>query len=243
MTLRLTLKCSEGCKHCLVNALPTENHVSEETLNNVLNLLKYVNVPLLNISGGEPTENPDYCKIIKYIISFIKENKLKTQLLLQSNGTFIFNNELTNNIFNLLNNPVIYRMYISTNPEFYKDYNKVFNYFKNNHHKKIQLFLDNRINKLKNLGRAKKLNVNLNTVTSCRLAYNIIQQKNFNNLKEFFNLFPNGECAPMININGNIYLGWGIECVCVGNVNKDSFDTIYQNIINYNPCKKCGQII
>ena len=244
MTIRLTLKCSEQCKHCLVNALPTGTHITEETLDNLLQLLKYVNVPILNISGGEFTENPDWFNIINKIILFIKNNNLKTKLLLQSNGTFIFDKDKTQKIFQIIQDSIIYKLYISTNKIWYKDYDEVYKFFENINNPKIVLYLNDRQERLANLGRAKDLeNVNLNINASCKLAYDTIKQKKFNNLNEFFNIMPPGWCSPMININGNIYLGWGIECVSVGNINTDSYKQIYNNIINYVPCRKCKQVI
>lgn len=239
MTIRLTLKCSQGCKHCLVDALPNSPSIDKDTLDNCLQLIKHINPIYLNLSGGEITEMDNWVDVINEIIQFIKDNKLRTKLYILSNGTFVFNQY--EQMKDLVQDDIVHRLFISTNPTFYKDSELILKKLIN--FPKLQLNLHDRKETLKNLGRAKNLNVNLNTPASCALLFNIIKNSKATNLKELFNQMPLGYCSPMINVDGNIYLGWSNECRCVGNVNTDSYDNIYNNIKSFIPCGKCKQLI
>ena len=242
MTIRLTLKCSEFCKHCLVNALPTNNNIDKLTLDNCLKLLKYINPEFVNLSGGEITEMQNWYEIINYIINYISKNNLRTKLIVLSNGSFLQKESEKLKMLKLLEYNYIDLLYISTNKKFYKNFEKISELLKTFKSEKLKINLNNRLNNLKNLGRAKNLNVNLNTTTSCNLC-NLQIKKYHKNLKDFFNLIPSLNCSPMINIDGNIYLGWSNECVSIGNINYNTYNEIYQNILNYKPCGKCKQKI
>lgn len=243
MTIRLTLKCTQGCRHCLINALPNSGSMSYDTLDNVLQLLKHIDIPILNISGGEVTEMEDWYNMINYIIDFIKSNNLKTKLSILSNGTFLFDEYKVKQMKELLNKKEVYQLYLSTNPTFYKSYEDVKSKVSKINLSKLKLNLDDRTSTLKNLGRANNLDVNLNTPASCSLSYKIVKNLSNDNIKSLFNRFPTMYCSPMINIDGEIYLGWSNECKSVGNINTDSYDTIYHNIMRFIPCGKCKQLI
>lgn len=241
MTIRLTLKCSSGCKHCLVNSTPNSGSMDINTLNNILKLLEYINIPIINISGGEITEMDNWFDTLNYIIKFIKDKGLRSKLLVLSNGSFIFDDIKFKDVISLVGDNVVDKMIVSTNPTFYKNSQVIFNNIKGIHPKILVNSYD-RINVLKNLGRAKSLRTNPDTPASCNTSCKVIRLKP-KTLHEVFNSFPPGVCSPMINIDGNIFMGWSDECRCVGNINSDSYQHIYMNMINFIPCGKCKQLI
>lgn len=242
MTLRLTLKCSEGCRHCLVNATPNSGSMTYEVLDKCLELIKYANIPVLNLSGGEITEMESWCDMVRYIADFIVENNLRTKLILLSNGTFLLRG-LRNEMTELLDHPAISQLYLSTNPRFYKDHDEVKRHLSMWSHKKLHINKYDRNEVLKNLGRAKNFPVNLNTPTSCSCLFTVLRC--FSSLPvslaELLNAIPPGQCSPMINIDGNIYAGWGLECVSVGNIITDSYEAIFERLKHFRPCGKCRQ--
>ena len=242
MTLRLTLKCSEGCRHCLVNATPNSGSMTYEVLDKCLELIKYANIPVLNLSGGEITEMEGWCDMIRYIADFIVANNLRTKLILLSNGTFLLRG-LRDEMSGLLNHPAISQLHLSTNPRFYKDHKATHNALTKWNHAKLYINKYDRNEVLKNLGRAKNLPVNLNTPTSCSCLFNVLRcfSRPPVSLAELLNAIPPGQCSPMINIDGNIYAGWGLECVSVGNIMTDSYGTIFERLKNFSPCRKCHQ--
>ncbi|MCS7126462.1 MAG: radical SAM protein [Aigarchaeota archaeon] len=61
-----TNACNLKCKHCYQNAsTPLPNELSLEEKLDVLNQLDEIGVPLIALSGGEPTIHPDFLKIVE----------------------------------------------------------------------------------------------------------------------------------------------------------------------------------
>lgn len=240
MTLRLTLKCSEGCRHCLVNATPNSPSISYEVLDKCLELVKYANIPVLNLSGGEITEMEDWYEMVKYIADFIMESRLRTKLILLSNGTFLLRG-LGARMLGLLDHPAICQLYLSTNSRFYKDHVAVRKALESWSHKKLYINKYDRNEVLKNLGRAKNLDVDLMTPASCTCMTQVLSRP-YKNLKELLNAIPPGQCSPMVGTDGSIYAGWGLECVSIGNV-ADNYDTLFERMGSFKPCGQCGQVV
>lgn len=214
--------------------------MSLETLDSCLELIKYANVPLLNLSGGEITEIDNWVGMIEHIIDFIKVNHLRTQLCILSNGTFLLRG-LGDQMTEILNSPIVRQLFLSTNSRWYRHHEEVKRALQHWSHPKLHIFEYDRTEVLKNLGRARNLNVNLNTPTSCSCAH-IFAQKPYKNLKEMLNAIPPGQCAPMINVDGKIYLGWGTECKSIGLVS-DPVDVLFENMKNFEPCGYCKQVM
>ena len=241
MTLRLTLKCSEGCRHCLVNALPNSPSMSYEVLNKCLELVKYSNIPLLNLSGGEITEMAGWQDMVRYIADYLIQNGLRTKLILLSNGTFLLRG-LKDEMSQLLDHPAIAQLYLSTNPRFYKDHEAVHRALTKWNHTKLYINKYDRHEVLKNLGRARNLDVNLGTPASCTCFRDIIRcfSRQYKTLAELLNVIPPGQCSPMINIDGSIHAGWGTECVSIGTV-FDDYEVLLKRMTEFVPCGGCEQ--
>lgn len=243
MTFRLTLQCSEECKHCLVNALPNSGSMSYEVLDKCLELVKYSNIPVLNLSGGEITEMEGWQDMVRYIADFIVVNGLRTRLILLSNGTFLLRG-LMNEMSRLLDHPAIAQLYLSTNPRFYKDHEAVHRALTKWNHIKLYINKYDRNEVLKNIGRARNLDTNLKTPASCTCFWDTIKcfSRQYKTLAELLNAIPPGQCSPMINIDGSIHAGWGIECTSIGTV-FDEYEVLLKRMIGFVPCGSCGQIM
>ncbi|MDP1695099.1 MAG: radical SAM protein [Candidatus Woesearchaeota archaeon] len=66
--ITLTNKCNLRCLHCLGDyAEPCDNELSFSEWKTVIDDLASMQVFYLNISGGEPTQHPDFCSILDYL--------------------------------------------------------------------------------------------------------------------------------------------------------------------------------
>jgi len=68
--LNLTSRCNLRCRHCFGSySSQQENELSYEEWQRVIDELVKENVFYVNLSGGEPTQNPFFKEIIKYLAS------------------------------------------------------------------------------------------------------------------------------------------------------------------------------
>ena len=71
MLIQITNRCQEGCRHCLQNALPDGPLMTEATFRKALEFGRFLRCPLYIISGGEPTEHPqffEFCKMFDRLL-------------------------------------------------------------------------------------------------------------------------------------------------------------------------------
>lgn len=71
MLIKITDKCSMGCTHCLSDCKPEGKHMTFETFQQAIkfNFDRAGDSPIL-ISGGEPTEHPEFEKFIGYLLMY-----------------------------------------------------------------------------------------------------------------------------------------------------------------------------
>lgn len=82
MLIRITNRCHMGCSHCMVDAGPEGEHMSIDTFRQVLEFCR-TDIPILLISGGEPSEHPDILGLLR----MAKRARYKTAFL--TNGVFL----------------------------------------------------------------------------------------------------------------------------------------------------------
>lgn len=57
-----------GCSHCLENATPDGEHMSSETFKKVLNFMERINPTVVLITGGEPTDHPEFFEYMEQLM-------------------------------------------------------------------------------------------------------------------------------------------------------------------------------
>lgn len=74
MLLHITDKCSMGCPHCLGDYKPDGGHMSRETFNDAIEFIIKTN-PVIHIAltGGEPTEHPQFVEFMDLMIDKLSE--------------------------------------------------------------------------------------------------------------------------------------------------------------------------
>ena len=93
MLLKITEKCSMGCSHCMNSATPDGAHMTEQTLKDALHFL-WVNQSHAHIvvSGGEPTEHPEFEHMIQVIFDFFDKKNIYGMITITTNGFWCLDN-------------------------------------------------------------------------------------------------------------------------------------------------------
>lgn len=82
MMVKITESCSMGCPHCMNNALPNGDEMSFDMFRNVLHFQCTYGGPFLIITGGEPTEHPEFERFVRYATSVMCTTPVRMQLII-----------------------------------------------------------------------------------------------------------------------------------------------------------------
>lgn len=242
MLVKITSICYENCKHCMDAARPDGEDMSPQVLKQTIRFLRHINPSVIQISGGEPTMHPDFCRIlVRFISSF--PNAI---IFVESNGTFYRNTTLYHAILDIMTRykrrvPQL-KLQIRTHPDYYPDYYEIYNnplLLKipnvSIHDDGIDLFP---------LGRAKQ-NFPASEFTRkyplCLNAYLLMRQENITTAKQLIHrLYNIGKfCHPMIDQNGRIRAAETAFCQSVCDVRQHP-NTMLEHFRKEFPCNLCG---
>lgn len=245
MLIKITDKCSMGCSHCLNDCNSNGKHMSFETLEKVIrfNFDRAGNSPIL-ISGGEPTEHPDFKNFIGYILTYKTfEDVLKPKkfppitvttngLWLTKNMDFIKTLEKAPDVSDdIMFQVVIDDRYYPTHVD------------ENILSSSELITVCHNVPSIYPQGRALQNNIPWNRKSSnCFNVRAIAKQLNnptFNDIIVMQNLRGH-LCTPHIDIDGNIKLGESKLCPVCSNICKLDKEII-DDIINFQ-CHQCDFI-
>lgn len=89
MLLHITDKCSLGCPHCLGDYKPDGEHMSSEVFKDAIDFIIKTN-PIIHVTvtGGEPTEHPDFVEFMDILISALKKktDNVPKMITITTNG-------------------------------------------------------------------------------------------------------------------------------------------------------------
>ena len=87
MLIKITQSCSMGCKHCMNNAISCDKHMSDKVFTDTLAFVKSFSFPVpIVISGGEPTEHPEFMQLMLELFSTFKGRA--NLIFLTTNGMY-----------------------------------------------------------------------------------------------------------------------------------------------------------
>lgn len=86
MIVDLTYSCRMNCPHCMSSCVESGQHMSVETLKDVLAFLIKNEVPLWAFTGGEPFENPSIVEMLGIIGSCYVSSKQNLPITFCTNG-------------------------------------------------------------------------------------------------------------------------------------------------------------
>ena len=233
MLLKITESCSMGCKHCMNDARPSDKHMTKETLETFCKFVKQFefSVPVV-VSGGEPTEHPDFEGVIRELVV-----ETRQPIIVTTNGVWMQSHEKevralqelakdTGLSFQVTVDPRYYPVAIDTSlpvfqlPEVLVD-------------SVPQLYPMGRalVNGLKCKANAKKC---LNFTLICRQV---------NSFKEAVLVMEQSGrlCCPAVRLDGTISLGEADQCQSIGTL-QSSLETLYRNAL-WHECHKCDRAV
>ncbi len=225
MLVRITNSCRMGCTHCMIEATPEGGHMSVDTFKDTAAFNAKFDPYLLFISGGEPTDHPQFLEILKIAKSF-KDAGRVAAVLVASNGMFLENKAYTKEILKFK-----IPFQITNDPSYYpKRINKV------DH----PLFVyEHSIQLVSPIGRA--ASNKLETKRQSPLCFNLRSL----NLKYGVFIFAVKHlrsimkmCSPSINIDGSVVAGESSSCYKFGTVNSPD-EELSRNLSNMK-CGKCN---
>lgn len=237
MMLKLTKKCSMGCKHCMNDAKPVEQHMSWETLKKSVRFLQKYTGPFCLISGGEPTEHPEFPKMFDYIM----DNLPDRMITLTTNGIWLQDKEdFIDYIF--YHHPLV-EIQVSSVPGLYPELvDESMPLFSKKYAKHVLLCRE--IPRMYPQGRAVTNNLPPGPIKGCK-CFNIraiVRQEPEWGLAEVIGLMAAKAltCTPHISYDGSIRVGESDLCPVCSHIDKTEQE-ILEDIRNFD-CHRCAFI-
>lgn len=217
MLVKITNKCLMECNHCMEDATPSGEHMTEETFEKALRFVSQIYTHFLLISGGEPSEHPqvvDFCKLAlkRFTSVTVLSNGMNQDILRQCLDTGAL-------------------LQVTNDPRFYP--------------KRVEPIdhsgatFETHLRMVSPFGRGK----NLESTRQAPLCFNFRSLvRNFGSLKQaIIELRGYGKmCTPSILVDGSIVAGESRFCHKIGTVD-DSLDRIALNTTVMR-CNKCGLV-
>ncbi len=239
MLIQITNRCQEGCRHCLQNALPDGPHMTEATFRRAIEFGRFLKNPLYVISGGEPTEHPqffEFCKMLDRLIG--KE----AHFSITSNGMWY--PEQKEMVEKLSRFKSYAGMQVYSNPKWYKDYDFIIAH-KADFEAIDKVTVSNETIYMQDLGRARydeeaQAEVAKNPyLMSCVNGHLLFKQ--MQTLHRMKGMLAQGTfCKPLVDYKGDVHLSESCLCPSFGNVTTDLFMDIFNQLRNAKPCLNCA---
>ena len=253
MLIQLTNHCTMRCPHCMHESDENFQHMTEEVFMKTLQFGAWSGAWLYNISGGEPTEHPEFERFMNLLVEHLKSLSFQIPgmpaFTVESNGEWLRSTSKTNIVKDLLVQGRLLSFQISSFEGLYRNYD----YIQQNKDRlqtmspKIRV-VDKGILSMQDFGRAAKSREPLireaiknnkyqvSCLNGCLLSK---QTDNFRKLNDC--LFQYGQsCKPFVDWRGNVHWSESLCCPSYGNVVKDDFEIIWQNLRKAVPCGKCS---
>lgn len=213
------------CPHCMIESNAHGEHMPLELYKKALDFSVKFDPYLIFLSGGEPTDHPDFIEYVNLAKQYVKDKKAAT-ILIASNGMFLDKESYAEKILDL-GIPI----QVTHDDQFYPKKIKVIEH--------PLLMYEGKLTLLTPLGRAASNNLLSNRQSP--LCFNLRSAvAYFKNFKEAVGYIRSKMkmCIPSINVDGTISTGESSCCYHIGTV--DSTDEELVNNINAMRCGKCG---
>ena len=255
MLIQITNQCFEECAHCLQMSHKNGQHMDMETFKHAIAFAKWSKTPVVAISGGEPTLNPEFYEFCKYL-----NFTAKIPFTVVSNGTWVDNPEMVEKFKRILCWKYALPMQVYSNKKWYKSYDKVTTVWKPVYDEINRHVFDKICNANKiivdttspifmdDLGRAKtspeaQLEVQNNPYHMSCMNPALVCHQTRCGIREISVLKRQGrmgiQCKPLIDFQGNVHMSESWLCPSIGNVTEDTFLEIERNATKFIPCGKC----
>lgn len=233
MLIKITEKCSMGCSHCMNRASTNGKHMDFDTFKKVISFQEKYGGSFCILSGGEPTEHPDFENYIIYALS-----NYTGFITVATNGVWMQTHyDFVKYLYDNYNKNIMWQ--VSTVDEYYPikiDTSLPVFQIPN-------VIVCTKIEHIYPMGRALDNNLQWESkaskCTNIRLIMKQLQIKRLDlaigmmAIKGFF-------CTPQISIYGEIKLGESDLCPVCSHIDK-SMEEISNDILNFH-CHNCDHI-
>lgn len=235
-----------GCPHCLQNSTPAGGHMNYETFMNTIEFGKEIHCLIYNISGGEPTENPELLKMCKAFDKVSQDNYGLLNFVLSSNGMWLKDKEKTEMVREIESLPSCNGIQVYTHKRYYKEYDWVIKHIKQFDRFPKVLVVDTPIMSMQDLGRARTCEMAQEEIKASPYHMSCLNPILFAKQTRHV-LFWSASlqryrhfCKPLVDYKGNVHLSESWLCPSVGNVNTQDAQSIWVNIQKAEPCGNCA---
>lgn len=240
MLISITESCHMGCKHCMDDAIPCNKHMDFNTFKDAIDFFnKYGGIECI-ITGGEPTDNPDWMKMVQYAVENVTgstgDNNF-SHITLTTNAMNIVNDSNAKDflLFHIRKSNKKLSVQITSVDEYYPiklDFSDPFF---------DETVIANYITAIYPQGRALKNNLKWNS--KCSKCFNIRSLVRFSHNLNIATITLTSKmkfCTPQIDYQGYIKLGESCLCPRASSIYKP-IDEIVNDICNFQ-CRNCDHI-
>lgn len=238
MIISITESCHMGCSHCMDDAKPCMKHMTMRTFKNAIYAFnKFGGVECL-ITGGEPTDNPEWIEMLEYAIKTVcgSTGTGIAHITLATNGMTIAKyRNIQEYLMILMDRHKNFNVQVTHVKEYYPidiDFNTPF--FQ-------AVGICTKIEAMYPMGRAR--DNKLPWQAKCSKCFNIRSAtRSLQDVRKatFLLATKNKFCTPQISINGDIKLGESTLCPVCSSIYKTT-EEITEDICNFT-CHYCDMI-
>lgn len=238
MLIQITNRCHMQCPHCMQDSTPDGRHMTEETFAQVLDFCKEAQPMVVSVTGGEPTEHPQWAEITRALLALPSV----MVLTVLTNGAWIDDDKKRVTMAQLIRQSKgRVKVQVYSHPKYYK--NHEWTVAHEARFKSIGCITDFTAPiYMQDLGRARKNcqeEVKASDyVPSCINSHLIAMQAW--NIHHFFTMAAQAGkfCRPLIDPDGNIHMSESWLCPTVAHVS-DGVAAAFRAMHLSRPCKGC----
>lgn len=245
MLFCITNKCSMECPHCMSDCKPDGQFLEKKDITTFINFFNFMKFRSLLISGGEPTEHPDF----SWIVETLAQKCKPLAMVIVSNGSFIDHKHRFDAVVKLMRKYPFLRLQITSIKGLYKNHDsivRVEDFIRGLFSDRVS-FETERIVMMRPLGRAATNPEIMEMVKQTNNGYNDCSNTTLisiqtQNIKDFaYNCESLGKfCMPMVDYKLDVHMSESMLCPSVGNLKDDGFLKVFERMKNFTPCGKCG---
>lgn len=227
------------CPHCMQDSKPTDPHMSDETFEKVLGFCEKASPLLVSVTGGEPTEHPQWHNFVKQLLQLPS----RPLVSILTNGQWIEDKTTRLAMAALIReNKGRVMVQVYSNPKYYKDHEWTVSH--KSQFKSIGCIteFDSPIVAMQDLGRARKNCqeeiAGSDHMPSCINSFMIAWQSR--SFSEFLmKAVQVGKfCRPLIAVDGYIHMSESALCPPVAHID-DGPDGAFSKMRDAAPCGSC----
>ena len=242
-----------NCPHCMQKSTENGHHMTEKVFRKAIDFGIWSGAWTYNVSGGEPTEHPEFERFIDILSDALDQVQLgpseKPIFTVESNGEWVRDIQKTNAVKRILKKKNLGGFQVSSFKGLYKNYDFIQKYKSKIKALSPRMFIaDEGIISMQDLGRAATSDYPMIRKAIAENKHHVsclngcLASKQTSNIRDMsFSMFcHNQHCKPFVDWKGNVHWSESICCPSYGNVVADKFETIWENLQKAVPCGKCS---